>query len=238
MEILVINPNTSGAMTKEIKKTVSKIKLSNVENNVVNPDFGPESLESFYDYSLASFGCIRVLNKIKKYDGVLIACFGDPGLYAIKEKSQKPVIGIAEASLSFALLLGKKFSILVASNKAVPMMEDMVTQYGLKNRLASIETIGMKVLELEDSKKESVAKLVQAGEKAIKLGGEVLILGCAGMTDLKGEVEKELNVPIIDPVEIGYKMMEIMLLTGLNTSKKGIYQTPFPKETLQSDLLH
>jgi len=47
------------------------------------------------------------MNKYKSIDGALIACFGDPGLYSIKEKYNYTTIGIAEAVMSASLLLGK-----------------------------------------------------------------------------------------------------------------------------------
>ena len=75
--MLVINPNTSVEMTEDVRKTLDRIKVADVDITVMNPDFGARSLESFYDYSLASFGCIRLVNEIgKDYDGILLACFG------------------------------------------------------------------------------------------------------------------------------------------------------------------
>ena len=168
MKMLVINPNTSIEMTEDIERTIAKVKDDDVQTIVTMPDFGPVSLESFYDYSLATFGSIREINKYKNVDGILIACFGDPGIYALKERYNCLTIGIAEASMSTALLMGKKFSLLVASEKAVPMMEDMVNQYGLLNRLSSIENIGMKVLDIEKDKEKSVNQLVSVGNAAIK----------------------------------------------------------------------
>jgi len=225
-------------MTRDIRETVERIKETDVRVTVTSPDFGPESLESFYDYQLAAFGCLRYLQREKPdCDGILLACFGDPGLYALKEISRVPVIGIAEASLSVSLLMGQKFSLLVASEKAVPMMKDMVNQYGLTSRLASIEPIGMSVLDVEENKEESVRRLLVAGRRALDHGAEVLILGCAGMTGLKQRIEEELGVPVIDPVECGYKVLEMMARQRFPVSKTGLYRAPEPKAIQQSALL-
>lgn len=124
MNLLVVNPNTSEAMTEDIRDTVERVRSPDTTVTVTSLDFGPESLESFYDYTLASFGLCRLLEKEKDtYDGVLIACYGDPGLYAAKEICDCPVLGIAETSIALSLLMGGRFSILAASEKAVPMME-------------------------------------------------------------------------------------------------------------------
>ena len=81
MKLLIINPNTSEAMTEDIRRTILMVKNKEIDIEVIHSDFGAESLESFYDYTLASFGMIRCLKKhVKDYDGILIACFGDPGV--------------------------------------------------------------------------------------------------------------------------------------------------------------
>lgn len=237
-KLLIINPNTSVEMTDDIKVTVNKYKSDDVEIMVTRPDFGARSLESFYDYILAAFGCFRLIEKVKnQYDGVLIACFGDPGLYAMKELLKCPVIGIAEASIAMANLMGQRFGVLVASDKAVPMMRDMVNQYGMLSRLASIQPLGISVLQVEENKEESIKKLAAVGKKAVDEGAEVLILGCAGMTGMKEGVQAILGVPVIDPVECGYKVLEMMVKNGFNTSKGGLYATPPEKEIVKLELL-
>lgn len=238
-KILIINPNTSLEMTQDIRKTILKIKATDIDVDIINPDFGPNTLESYYDYSLASFGCLRFIENTKNnYDGVLIACFGDPGLYAMKEKVEGLVLGIAETSIMIANLLGQKFGILAALDKAVALMTDMVQQYGMNSRCATIEALNLSVEEVEKNKEESIKKLVLIGEKAISKGADVLILGCAGMTGMKEEVEKKLGIPVLDPVECGYQILETLVRNGYSISKKGLYMAPPLKIIKNKELLY
>ena len=237
MKLLIINPNTCAGMTADILTTARAALSSGVQADVVQPDFGPESLESFYDYTLAAFGVFRLLEKSQRYDGILIACYGDPGLYALKERYSCPVLGIAEASLSLSLLMGYKFGILTASAKAVPMMENMVAQYGLRDRLAGVWPLNMPVLDIESCKDKATAHLLKVGKKALKAGADLLILGCAGMTGMAESAEEELGVPVLDPVACGCKMLEMMVKAGYTTSKLGLYATPASKCVDRKDLL-
>ncbi|MEL7610763.1 MAG: aspartate/glutamate racemase family protein [Bacillota bacterium] len=237
MKLLIVNPNTSVEMTQGIREAVREALGPGSDFDVVQPDFGPESLESYYDYNLAAFGVSRLLKKARDYDGVLIACYGDPGLYGFKEICSCPVLGIAEASISLSLLMGYKFGILAASNKAVPMMRNMVAQYGLSDRFAGIWPLDMSVLDVEANKDEALTRLIETGKAAVDAGAEVLILGCAGMTGLKLPVEEALGVPIIDPLECGCKILEMMAGCGYSVSKKGLYATPMPKSIARKDLL-
>ena len=155
----------------------------------------------------------------------------------MKEICDYPVIGIAEASIAMSTLMGQKFSLLVASDKAVPMMKDMVNQYGLNTRLASIEPLGVNVLDLEKNRQESIKQLIAVGKGAIEKGAEVLILGCAGMTGMKEDVQDTLGVPVIDPVEYGYKVLEMMMRNNFPVSKIGLYMRPYEKVIVKPELL-
>jgi len=238
MKLLIINPNTSEAMTEDIRRTILMVKNKEIDIEVIHSDFGAESLESFYDYTIASFGMIRCLKKhAKDYDGILIACFGDPGLYAIKEIYDCPVVGIAEASISIANLLGTKFSILAASEKAGPMMDYLVAGYGMQDRSAGAIAINMSVLDVERNKEEAIGKLVDAGRIAKERGAEVFILGCAGMTGVSETVEKKLGIRVLDPVLIGYSVLEMMVNKNISIGKSGLFSTPVPKTFLKENLL-
>lgn len=238
MKLLVINPNTCEEMTDDIRYTIQKIVSANVVCEVVSPDFGPRSLESFYDYSLATFGIQRLLYKKESdYNGILIACFGDPGLFSYKEIANCPVLGIAESSISMSLLLGDKFAILGASNKAIPMMSNMVRQYGLDTRFAGAWALNMSVLDVESNKQEATKRLIATGQAAKEKGADVLILGCAGMTGLTTPVEEALQMPILDPVECGYRALEMMVFAGYKTAKSGLFSTPSAQQIVREELL-
>ena len=238
MNLLVINPNTSDAMTEDIRKTVERVRAPDTSVTVTGLDFGPEALESFYDYALSSFGLCRLLKVSgNAYDGILIACYGDPGLYAAKEICDCPVLGIAETSIAMSFLLGNRFSILAASEKAVPMMEHMVAQYGMDHRLAGVFPLNMSVLDAEANRGETVSRLIEEGKKAVSKGAEVLILGCAGMTGFGGPVSDALGIPVMDPVETSFLTLEMMCRGGFKTSKNGLYKPPGKKRIKREYLL-
>lgn len=227
MKILIINPNTSRQMTEEIRKTAEAVKNPDTELIVTCPEKGPESLESYYEESIATVEFLKIIENMRgKIDAVVLACYGDPGLYAMKELLKVPAIGIAEASMVTATLLGQKFSILVALGKSVSMMENLVMKYGFKERLASIRSVEMPVLDLEARPEETVKRLEAVGKRAIKDGAETIILGCAGLTGFDIKLQEKLGVPVIDPVKAGVKLAETLSSLGLTVSKTGLYSYP------------
>jgi allantoin racemase len=227
-KILVINPNSSVKMTKDIIATVAPYENSECMIDVVFMEKSPNVLESFSDYLSASkqmqdYIIEKQVNT--NYDGVVIACFGDPGLYAIKEMLSIPVIGIAEAAIARSILLGAKYSIICASYKAKSMMENLVDMYGMQGRCGSVKTLHCQIEDFLDDQEKLNQLLIENIRYDKNATDEVFILGCAGMTmaDIN-RIEKECEVAMIDPVKAGLSTMIAILLDKNQISKKGFYK--------------
>ncbi|GAB4113361.1 MAG: aspartate/glutamate racemase family protein [Candidatus Caldatribacteriota bacterium] len=218
MKILCINPNSSKEVTTGIKETCNNYLLTDISLEVIDIPESPSGIETYQDAALAEKYLLEKFSNLEKsYDGFIIACHSDIGVDVLRELTVKPVIGIGEASMLFALPLGHKFSILSLKEKKIPQKEDQVKRYGLEDRCASIRATGLGVVATYQDKKE---KLLEAGFKAVKEdGAEVLILGCAGMAGLDKEIEKMIGVPVIDGVVSALLLMEGFLRYQLSTSK-------------------
>ena len=222
MKILCINPNSSQEVTVGIEKICRKYSLSDTEVEVKYIKEAPPGIESYHDAAISEKYLLDKFEEWKEqYDGFIVACHSDIGVDLLRELTDKPVIGIGEASMLFALPLGHKFSILSLKRKKIPQKEDLVKKYGLINRCASIRATGLGVIANYQEKKE---KLIQEGMKAVEEdGAEILILGCAGMAGIDKEIEKIVGVPVIDGVVSALLIIESLIRYGVNTSKVGKY---------------
>ena len=222
MKILCINPNSSPEVTEAIEEICREYALPNTEVEVKYIKEAPSGIESYHDAAISEKYLLDKFEKWKgKYDGFIVACHSDIGVDLCRELTDKPVIGIGEASMLFALPLGHKFSILSLKRKKIPQKEDLVKKYGFENRCASIRITGLGVIATDKDKRE---KLIQEGIKAVKEdNAEVLILGCAGMSGLDKKIEKIVGVPVIDGVTSALMIMESLIRYGVNTSKVGKY---------------
>ncbi|SEO95160.1 aspartate/glutamate racemase family protein [Propionispora vibrioides] len=224
--LLVINPNSSPVMTGDIEATVQVLSDRLHFDFVVTSTPGaPDVLESFRDYTL---GGASVLQRLAKqppdhFDGLLLACFGDPALYALKEQVLLPVTGIAEASFSLALLLGYRFGILAASAKAKPMMESLVLSYGLQARLAGVAALEVPIGDFAGRPGSQEDLMVEKCESLRQAGAEVIILGCAGMTGIGARLQQRTGLTVIDPVVAGCTALWQMIAGGFCPSRTGLY---------------
>jgi len=121
MKIKLINPNTTWSMTEKIAACARNMARPGTQVVAVSPDMGPVSIESYYDEALAVPGLLAEIAKGERdgCDAYVIACFGDPGLLAARELARGPVIGIAEAAMHVASLIGQRFSVVTTLGRTI-----------------------------------------------------------------------------------------------------------------------
>jgi allantoin racemase len=231
MRLLVVNPNTTVAMTDAIAAEARRRARPGTEVEAVTAPWGTPSVESHAEEALAAVATLEaVAARAGTVDGVVVACFGDPGLEAVREVSPVPAVGIAEAAMAVAVTLGHRFSIVAARDRARPLMVDVVRRHGFESRCASVRTTGLSVLELEQSPKVAEEAIVAAAQRAVEEdGAEAICLGCAGMAGLDERVSARLGVPAVDGVGAAVKLLEAVVDLGLQTSRVAAYQPPEPK---------
>lgn len=233
MKIFVINPNTSASVTDHVRRELEKIKRPDTELTVMNPEHGPVSIESAYDEILAGPPTLELVRKANEenYDAVIIACFSDPALDAAKEISTIPVIGIEEATMHIASMLGHKFSITTTHAHRVPVKEVHVRVRSIENAYASSLVLNMPVLEMDANPEEAKARILKLARQAVEQDGtEVVILGCAGLAGYAEDIEKELGIVVLDPTSVALKLAEALVDMGVKHSKVGRFKVPPVKE--------
>ena len=233
MRVFVINPNTTKSVTDHIRRQLEKIKRPDTELTVVNPEHGPVSIESVYDETLAGPPTLELVRRANEegYDVIVLACFSDPALDAAKEVSTIPVIGIEEATLHVAAMLGHKFSITTAFSNRVPTRELHARLLGVDSAYASTLVMNMSVLDMDANPEEAKARIQALARKAIEEdGAEVIILGCAGLAGYAEDVERELGAVVLDPTSVAFKIAEAIADLGLRHSKVGRFASPPAKE--------
>ncbi len=232
MKIKIINPNTSEEMTRAIGAAGESVARVGTDIVSVSPAFGPASIESYYDDYLSIPGLLEEIHKgeAEQSDAYIIACYGDPGLHAARELTTKPVVGIAEASLYMASMLAARFSIVTVIPRTRTMLEEMVTGYGFRDKVVSIRTSPLYVLDVEKDPAGALEKLrLEARTARDEDDAEAILLGCAGFTQFADELEQELEIPVLDGVVCAVKLAESLVELGKTTSKYKTYRPPEKK---------
>jgi allantoin racemase len=223
MKILVVNPNSDPEMTAAIQRTAEDFAGSHFEVVCLPTPGAPHFIETYEDEIKAAPGMIELVRKNEdRYDAFVSACHDDPHLDVLKEITKKPVVGIGEASMKMATLLGHRFSVIQTTEHSIPIKESLVWKYHLQDLLASIRAPREDAQGLADAE-----KLFQAARAAVEEDrAEVIVLGCAGMTGLDKQMQKELGVPVLDGVVCGLILASGLVKYGVSTSKARKYTPP------------
>jgi len=232
MRIKIINPNTTWSMTEKIAACARNMARPGTEVIAVSPEMGPVSIESYYDEALAVPGLLAEIAKGEgeDCDAYVIACFGDPGLLAARELARGPVIGIAEAAMHVASLLGQRFSVVTTLGRTIGQAWHLAQMYGMKRFCANVRACELPVLELENPHSQARERITDECQRALEEdGSDVIVLGCAGMTDLCAHISATLGVPVVDGVAAGMELAQSLVSLKLATSKSGELASPPPK---------
>ena len=227
MKLLLINPNTTASMTQKVEQAAIAVAQSTTSIVAVNPDQGPSSIQGYYDVAQCVPHLLSKAKEYSDYDAIVISCFDDTGLDALRCAFSVPVIGIGEAAFHMASILACKFSVITTLRRSVPGIEANLDRYGLAKRCIAVRASEIPVLELESENEEILERLgeeIQASLHEDK--SEAIVLGCAGMTNLMEKLSDKFNVPIIDGVSCAITLAEALVATGLKTSKIGGYAFP------------
>ncbi|PRX27034.1 allantoin racemase [Paraburkholderia sp. BL18I3N2] len=232
MRIKLINPNTTQRMTEAMGRCAREVAAPGTEVIAVNPTMGPPSIEGYYDEALATPGLLAEVaaGEREGCDGYVIACFGDPGLYAARELARGPVIGIAEAAMHAASVLAPGFSVVTTLARTCGMAWHLAERYGMKRFCRNVRATDVAVLDLD--KPGSAARRIILDECRRALaedGSDAIVLGCAGMAELCAEIEDALGVPVIEGVTAAVKWTEALVALRLSTAKRGDYARPLAK---------
>lgn len=224
MKILVINPNTTASMTAKIGAAARAIARPDTEIVAANSQNGPASIQGFLDVATCIPGLLEEVARHPDVDAIVIACFDDTGVDAVRSLVSVPVLGIGEAAYHAASMVSTKFSVITTLSRSVPGLENNLMRYGLAQKCAAVRATDIPVLKLEDGDPATLAKIQTEIGKAIDEDkAEAIVLGCAGMADLMAQLSAEFGLPVIDGVAAGVTFAEALVNNGLKTSKIGAY---------------
>jgi len=229
MKILVINPNTNPKNTKVIADAIKPFTPPYCEVECVNPEKGPLGLESYYHNYIAAVQVHKMVVEAEKngYDGIVIACYGDPGIEAVKELVDIPVVGITEASYALAPILGTKFLVIVSADTAVPRQIRYIKSLGIPDHQYAVKPLGLTIIDVMSDRMSAKEMISHNIEKQLKdTNSEVVVMGCSGFSGMRTDLEKTLKIPIIDPVVAGVHLCVTLINMKLSQSKLSTYKTP------------
>jgi allantoin racemase len=209
---------------------LQRAAFAGTEVEVIDVSDGPLSIESAYDEYLAIPATLEAIQKLeaREVDGAIVGCFGDPGVDAARELVRIPVVGPGEAAMLLAASLGHRFAVVTVLDSIAQPLRRLAWSAGVLEKLASVRSVGIPVLELYRDLDRTFARMVEVGRRAVEEDrADTVILGCMTMafSGRHRELSDALGVPVVSPVHAALKLLEALVGAGLRHSKRA-YPTP------------
>ena len=232
MKILLLNPNTSKAVT-ELMMTAGREVASPARSSSPKPPRA--ECRTSRPRAEAQIGGAIALEMLaerhQEVDAAIIAAFGDPGLFGARELFDIPVIGLAEAMLT-ACMLGRRFAIVTFAQALGPWYRECVEMHGLKERCAGLRMLDGAFGSISEVQEEKEALLVELANRAVREDeADVIILAGAPLSGLARKVRDRIPVPVVDQVAAAVKQAEALVALKPRKAVAGTFRRPDAKAT-------
>jgi allantoin racemase len=198
---------------------------------------GPASIESEWDAALVVPELGDAIRRAQRdgFHAVIVGCFSDPGLGALRELVSVPVVGPGAAALHLAAQLGTRITIISPLEKAPGRVMSRLRALGLGELFAGVRSLDMPVLDVARQRDAVLDRLEEIGRAALRDDrADVLVLGCMsmGFLGITDELTKRIEVPVVSPVVAALETARAVVAMGLSHSKAA-YPVP-PKMEVPS----
>lgn len=202
MRLLMINPNTTEAMTAPMVRVAQHIAWDVAEIVALTATQGFPYISSRAEAQIAGAHVLEMIaDHHDSVDAVIVAAFGDPGLVAARDLFDLPVVGMAEAAIMTAAMLGDRFSIVTFSPHMARWYTDCVRQTGLEARFTGVRCPRIAPASVDTVATALRSDLIELVRQATSAdGADVVILGGAPLAGLAKEIANEVDGLLIDPI--------------------------------------
>ena len=204
IKVLAINPNSSESVTHSVVHAMrNALPACNAEFIGVTCDEGPPGIVTQVDFDDATQ---RIAARAaRRFDGdfqaVIIACFSDPGLQAARSHCDLPIIGLGDAGMRRALQLGTRVGVVAVADATIPRHLAYWKHLGIAERVVGERALNLTVAASGDAAQAFGRMQTAALLLRDELHADVILLGCAGMSALREQLQQAIGIPVIDPCE-------------------------------------
>jgi len=234
MRILVLNPNTSQGITDRLMAAARPAAAAGTELVALTAPRGFPYIATRAEAQIGGAVALEMLAEHQAgFDAAIIAAFGDPGLFGARELFDIPVVGMAEAAMLTACMLGKRFAIVTFAQALGPWYAECVESHGLTGRLAGIRMLDGRFASVADVQDEKEQLLVDLANRAVvEDEADVVILAGAPLAGLADKVKDRIPVPVVDQMAAAVKQAEALVSLHVRKATAGTFRRPAAKQAI------
>lgn len=227
MKILILNPNMSADMTDGLIRTAEQVAAPGTNLIPATATRGFPYISSRAEAQIAGEIVLEIIaEQAEDIDAVVIAAFGDPGLHAARELFDLPIVGMAEAAMFNACLLGERFAYVTFSRHLAPWYESGVRQAGLQTRFVGVHTPSAAIESVNSVQQDLREPLLMMVDQAVKeAAADVVVLAGAPLAGMAGTIDNPPAV-LLDPISAAVCQAESLVRLAPRGANAGSFRRP------------
>ncbi len=230
MRLLLANPNTSQAVTDRIAAVARGAASAGTTIQAVTAAAGVPYIATRAEAVIGAYAVLELFaGHAEGADAAVVAAFGDPGLAAARELLAIPVVGMAEAAMLTACMLGRRFGIVTFAPALGPWYQEIVDYNGLGARCSGVHCLDESFADVAHVAEEKSAQLAALCASAVAAGAEVCILGGAPLAGLAAVIAQRVAVPLVDAVAAAVRQAETLASLRPRKPVAGSFRRPSAK---------
>ena len=232
MRILIVNANTSQIVTDKVAAQARASASAGTEIVAVTGSFGGRVIGTRAEHAIGEHSTIALVSQhAPGCDAVVIGVSYDTGLRGARELLPVPVVGMTEAGLLTACMLGGRIGVISFGRRVLPLYHELVASYGLTARIAGWRVLESTVAYRSGAHDELDRELVAAANDLVEReGAETVVLTGAVMAGVPARLQKDVPVPLIDCMACAVRQAELLVHLGHPKPRAGSYAAPAGRE--------
>lgn len=205
--ITVINPNSLVSVTAAIDRAVAPLRRLPFDIQCLTSPQGPAGIQTQAEADAAIAPMMELAaQESPRSAAFVLACFSDPGLYGLRDRVRVPALGIGECAMLTAMSMAPRVGIIAIASPSIPRHLRYFRGMGVADRICGERALDMRVADTADAdatfaRMQGVAEMLRDED-----GADVLIMGCAGMADLRERLEQACGLPVVEPTQAAVGM--------------------------------
>ena len=235
MRLLLVNPNTTPAVTAACADVARRVASPGTDVVPLTGEFGARIISSRAENAIAQHALLTLLAKnAAGADAVLLAVSYDTGLLAARELLGIPVVGMTEAAMVAAMLLGTRFGVVTFGSP--DLYRELIRERGFDSRLAGLVSVETAATDAFTKPQAVAERVVAAARKLVEEDrAEAVVLCGAAMAGMAAKLRDEVPVPLVDGIAAGVPLCEMLVRLGTVAPRRGSLVTPTGRETIGLD---
>jgi allantoin racemase len=237
VRILVLNANTSDVVTGKVAAAARAAASPGTEIVAVTGTFGGRVIGTRAEHALGEHSTIAlVAGHAPGCDAVVIGVSYDTGLRGARELLDVPVVGMTEAGLLTACMLGGSIGVVTFGRRVLPLYQELVAGYGLASRIAGWRVLESTAAYRPGGHPELDREIVAAANDLVERDfAEVVILTGAVMAGVPARLQPDVPVPMVDCIVCGVRQAEMLAQLRFPKPRVGSYAAPGGRELVDVD---